>query len=74
MEKVIVFCDSCLGKYLQPVLDRKGYKWIKLNENQYVSEFERKLLLELPLGESDRSFIILRAGWTKKQYELMVGN
>jgi hypothetical protein len=74
MEKLIVYCDSCLAKYMQPVLDKKEYKWIKLNENQYVSEFARKLLLEIPLGDSDRSFIILRADWTQKQYELMTGN
>jgi hypothetical protein len=73
MEKVIVYCDTCLTEYLQPILEKKEFQWNKINENQYVSSYEKKLLLELPLGESERSFIILRADWTEKLYNLLTG-
>jgi hypothetical protein len=41
-------CESCLEKFLSQALERKEYKWRKINENQYVSRFSKRLLLEIP--------------------------
>jgi len=39
-EKVMAACDSCLVKYLQKVLAYSKFGWRKINENQYVSNYE----------------------------------
>jgi uncharacterized protein YxeA len=64
-------CDSCRAKYLKGILDRKQYQWRKINENQYVSAFQHKMLLELAADEKDYSLIILYTEWTKELYKLL---
>lgn len=72
-EKIMAGCDSCFTKYLQAALDRKKYGWKKINENQYVSSFAARILIELPADDKDFSFIILRTEWTKQMYDLLTG-
>lgn len=71
-EKIKASCDSCFKKYLQKALDQKKYKWKKINENQYVSRYAKKMMIELPGEGNDFSFIILRTTWTKKLYALLM--
>ena len=73
-QKTQASCDSCYKKYLEKLLAQKSYDWKKINENQYVSNFESKLLIELPVDEKDHYFILFRAQWTKEFYEIMVKN
>jgi hypothetical protein len=72
-EKIMAGCDSCFTKYFQAVLDRKKFEWKKINENQYVSNFAAKMLIELPGDDKNFSFIILRTDWTKEMYDLLTG-
>ena len=71
-EKTITYCDSCKEKYLRTALNRKKYEWVKLNENQYVSKFSEKMMIELPMEDNDHSFIILRMDWTKILYDMLL--
>lgn len=73
-EKVIANCDSCFTKFLQAALSQKEYKWKKINETQYVSDYQKKLLLEVPPENTNFSFQILKLGWSKEQYKMMTGN
>jgi hypothetical protein len=73
-EKVIAGCDSCFTKYFQAVLDRKKYEWKKINENQYISGFAAKMMIELPPDSKNYSFVILRTDWSKQMYDLLRGN
>lgn len=70
-ERTIVDCDSCLRKFIQTALDRKEYGWKKVNENQYVSEFSKKMLLELPVDSADHHYSIIRTDWNKQMYDLL---
>jgi hypothetical protein len=71
-EEIKASCDTCFKKYLQDALAIKKYKWKKINENQYVSSFSKKLLIELPYeGSTNFSFMVLQTQWSKKLYRLM---
>lgn len=73
-QKIQAVCDTCYKKYLDKLLTQKTYGWKKINENQYISNFESRLLIELPVDEKDNSFILFRAQWTKELYDIMVNN
>lgn len=71
-EKVKASCSDCIQQYLQNALAQKKYGWKKINENQYVSAYKHKLMIELSVNETDFSFYILRASWTKKLYKILL--
>ncbi len=71
-EKVEAGCDSCLVKYLQEVLAKEKYHWKKINENQYVSDYASKLMIELPPEKNIRYFKILRMDWSKELYDILM--
>jgi hypothetical protein len=71
-EEIIASCDSCYKKYLQAALDQKKYKWKKINENQYISSYSKKKMIELPPEKNDFSYTILRTEWSKKLYRLLL--
>jgi hypothetical protein len=73
-EKVMPGCDTCLKKYLQAVLADKKYEWKKINENQYVSKYAAKMMLELHGENKDAAYTILRTEWSKEMYDLLTGN
>lgn len=73
-EKVVAGCDFCFNKYFQAVLDREKYEWKKINENQYISGFAAKMMIELPPDSKNFSFTILRTDWSKQMYDLLKGN
>jgi hypothetical protein len=73
-EKIVAGCDSCFNKYFQAVLDRKKYEWRKINENQYISGFAAKMMIELPPDSKNFSFTILRTDWSKEMYDLLKDN
>ncbi len=70
-QKVIAQCDTCIDKYLQDALRLVKYKWRKINENQYISSFEEKLIVELPADGKEYSFTILRSDWSKILYDML---
>lgn len=72
-EQVQASCDSCFRKYLDGVLAQKKYQWKKINENQYVSAYSKKRMIELPAETNDFSYKILKTGWSKKLYRLLMG-
>jgi hypothetical protein len=73
-EQIKASCDSCYKKYLDDVLAQKKYQWKKINENQYISSFRKKRMIEIPAENNDFSYMILRTGWSKKLYQLLTGN
>ena len=73
-EKVVTYCDSCYNKFLTVALNRKQYHWKKINENQYVSDYASRMLIELPADKSkDFSFLIIRTDWSKSMYNMLTG-
>jgi hypothetical protein len=74
MEKVIAGCDSCFNKFLKNVLSQKKYDWKKINENQYVSKYNTRMMIELPPENKDFSYTILKTDWNKNMYKLLTGN
>ena len=71
-EKTIANCDSCFQHYLKDALNKNQYGWIKINENQYVSDYKFRLLLELPGKENVYSFMILRTNWSREMYKMIL--
>ena len=63
------YSDETVKAYL---FDLKKFEWNKINENQYISKFEEKLMIELPAENYDHSFSILKVEWTKELYELLL--
>ncbi len=64
-------CDSCFKKYLDHALSQQQYGWKKINENQYISKYQKKMMIELPAEKNDFSFMIIRTDWSKKIYRLL---
>ncbi len=73
-EKVIASCDSCFNKFLKKTLDQKLYEWKKINENQYVSKYAARRMIELLPANKDLSYTILRTDWNKELYRMLTGN
>ena len=73
LEKIIAGCDSCYKKFLQTALGQKKYEWKKINENQYISKYAARMMIELPAEIKDFSYIILKTEWTKKLYSILTG-
>ena len=72
-EKIISGCEPCLQLQLNTVLSIKKYGWRKVNENQYVSVYDKFLMLELAPGKNNFSFTILKTNWTRELYRLLTG-
>ncbi|HRE38418.1 MAG TPA: hypothetical protein PK092_08225 [Chitinophagaceae bacterium] len=72
-EKVIAGCDTCIHSKLQSILNIQSYKWKKINENQYVSRFEDRLMIELSVNKQEHSFYIHRMEWTQLLYDILLG-
>ena len=70
-QKTTAKCDTCIDLYLQEALRQVKYKWRKLNENQYISSFEEKMIIELPADGKEFSFTILRSDWSKILYDML---
>jgi hypothetical protein len=66
-------CISCYEKDLENILSNEDLGWKKINGNQYVSRFGKKMLLETDPGSNRTSFRIMRTGWTRKSYRLLLG-
>jgi hypothetical protein len=71
-ETVKASCDSCIRSLFRSVLDRSSFQWKKINENQYVSKYEDRILIELPVDPDDYSFMLFRAQWTKEIYDILL--
>ncbi|MGQ0737766.1 MAG: hypothetical protein ACT4OJ_01785 [Bacteroidota bacterium] len=73
-QRTVARCDSCYKKYLNNLLGQENYDWKKINENQYVSRFADRLLLELPVEANDYSFALFKTQWTRELYDLLLKN
>jgi hypothetical protein len=71
-ETIIAYCDSCYLKFLNNVLAKEKYGWIRLNGNQYASKFSERLLLEILTKDSTYSFRLVRTNWTKTLYRMLL--
>ncbi|HEX4877158.1 MAG TPA: hypothetical protein VFV31_10835 [Chitinophagaceae bacterium] len=73
-EKVIASSEALMQEKLSPLLAQSEFAWKKINENQYISKFEDRLMIELSPEKGDYSFSILRMGWTKVLYDILIAN
>ena len=73
MEKVVTTCDSCYKGLLNDLLKQGKYQWKKINENQYVSRFEDKLMVELPVEKNDFYYTIFWTDWNRTLYDMLTG-
>lgn len=71
-QKTIAYCDSCLNKFLQLALDEKKYQWKKINENQYISAFNDKMMIEISAVDKNYFSLILRTDWSKLLYDMLI--
>ncbi len=73
LEKVVAGCKACFTRYLEEALSKPVYNWKKLNENQYISGFDSRRMLELPVDGQSYTFRIFRLDWTREMYDLLSG-
>lgn len=73
-ERTTAPCGDCLKPWLEKVLADKERGWKKINEHQYISNFEQKMFLELPPEGEQSFFKIFRVEWTKEMYEILKGS
>lgn len=59
-------------KKLQEILKVQSFEWIKINENQFVSNFKEQRLVEIFDEVSPYQVRILRTAWSKELYELLL--
>jgi hypothetical protein len=71
-ERVTTACDPCYQDLLETQLRSEKYAWTKINENQFVSKFEYKMTIELPVEKNEHYFIILRTDWNRALYDLLI--
>ncbi|MEO5946071.1 MAG: hypothetical protein ABIP79_04595 [Chitinophagaceae bacterium] len=67
-------CDHCYKQELAALLGMDKYKWEKINENQYISKFEEKLMIELPTENKTNTVSIIRTDWSKMLYDMLKRN
>ena len=70
VQKISTDCLNCFRSYLDDILAQKKYKWKKVNGNQYVSGYSRRLLLETD-PESKPELMILKTSWSKRSYRIL---
>lgn len=71
-ETVNSTCESCIEKELKSILAISKYQWKKVNENQYASRFEDKLVIELPADKKDQ-YTIMFTDWSRTLYDMLTG-
>ena len=71
MEIVTTTCKSCYEKRMDSILHEKKYRWKKINGNQYVSKFRKKLLLETEPDPNRKSYRVIKTSWTRKTYRML---
>jgi hypothetical protein len=68
---MIIYSSDDAGTYayyLDRVIEDPKYRWRKINGNQYVSKYRKKLLLETDPDPSKQAFRVLPAQWTRETY------
>ncbi len=74
LESILLKCDTCYKTVLSQILEIKKYNWRKINGNQYISNFESKLMVELLLEENLTTIKIIRTDWSKLLYDMLKEN
>lgn len=65
---------SALEKKLLQVLQQKKWAWVRINENQYVSDYKGQLLMEIQEEGTQFTLQFLRTAWTPELYEILLKN
>jgi len=66
------YCDSCAKKYLKNELESKSYKWKRLNDSTYISNFYLKWMLHI--HPSEFSYEIVKHNFSRKERREMIKN
>lgn len=59
-------------KIREEALKKKSYAWINLNLNQYISKFEKNILMEMQVIDQLYSISFIKTSLDKKLYEILV--
>jgi predicted GTPase len=70
-EKISADKAEWIAPVLEAVLANKNFSFKKINEHQYISEFEKKVFLELPPEGSIISFNMFIVEWSRDMYEIL---
>ncbi|HNF45938.1 MAG TPA: hypothetical protein PK695_04035 [Chitinophagaceae bacterium] len=74
--KIETYHTSSEKKYLKirdEALKKKSYGWLDLNLNQYISKFEKNILMEMQVIDQLYSLSFIKTSLDKKLYEILVG-
>ena len=63
--------EDC-NKQVAKIIQDTGYGWIRINENQIVSNFSHQRLIEILEINKGCRVQIHQTAWTKKLYELLL--
>lgn len=72
MESYQYETKAVFDKRLQLILGLGEFEWIKINENQFVSNFKKQRLVEIFEEEPPYQVRILRTAWSKELYDLLL--
>ena len=64
--------DSAFANFLNVIIKNPIYHFKRINENQYVSDYEHFLLIELPAESPEKKFGVFKTSWTKSLYEFLM--
>lgn len=64
--------DSAFANSLKAITQNPIYQFKRINENQYVSDYEHFLLIELPAESPEKKVGVFKTSWTKSLYELLM--
>ena len=73
--KIETFHTTSEKQYLkirEAALKKKSYAWIDLNLNQYISKFEKNILMEMQVIDQLYSISFIKTSLDKKLYEILV--
>lgn len=74
VEKKLTKCTSCLAGYLNAVLKNKKYRWIKINEQLYLSKYSKKRMVEIVGDNTSCPYIkITKVDWGREEYNRLLG-
>jgi hypothetical protein len=71
-ETIYFNTDSAYNGFLKTITQNPIYHFIKINENQYVSDYEHFLLIELPAESPEKKIGVFKTSWTKSLYEFLM--
>lgn len=71
-ETIYFTSESAFTNFLTTITQNPIYQFKKINENQYVSDYEHFLLIELPAESPEKKIGVFKTTWTRSLYDLLM--